>query len=639
MFTKKTLLTCVSLLTLAALLAACGATPAPQVIKETVPVEVTKEVTIVETVPVEVTKIVEATVETLVTPTPAPLSPEEQARAETLVVALDSRIADPTNFNIYAWASPWWQGLQQGVYEFFFYDNLQTGEYIPWLAEKYEYNADYTAITVKLREGVAWSDGEPFTADDVVFTYDLLLKNPSMAWAAETGKWVKSVDKVDDLNVTINLTSANPRYHLVREAFPAVGIWGAIYILPKHIWEGQDPLTFKNNPPIGTGPYKLVNATETALTYERRDDWWGTKVFGHTPAPKTTIYQYFGGETNTALALAANEVDFPYIGVLSLGSFQEVARLNPNVSAWYKEAPYAWLDPCPRPLMVQNATPPWDKKEARWALSYLIDWQAIVDLAYEGTTTPSWGIWPFYDGLKPYFDAIEDLRQQYPTATYDPAKSEELFNSAGYTKGSDGIYVSATGEALKVRYLVNASSTEEMKVSAVLADQLRTGGLEVEVQPMTDPVLSDTILRGDYEVKLHSFCPGYIYDNLELFHSKYYVPLGQPAPWYERNSFRYKNPAFDAVVDEMAKTPPTEVDKMTDLYHQAMAIWFEDLPVIPGVQAPALVPINSTYWTGGPSADNPWIMPVCWWATFNLVVTGYPSPTTGEWVGGLQPAK
>jgi peptide/nickel transport system substrate-binding protein len=340
MFTKRTLLTAVSLLTLAALLAACGATPTAQVIKETVPVEVTKEVTIVETVPVEVTKIVEATVETVVTPTPAPLSPEEQARAETLVVALDARIPDPTNFNIYTWQSPWWQGLQQGVYEFFFYDNLQSGEYIPWLAESYQYNADYTAITVKLREGVAWSDGEPFTADDVVFTYDLLLKNPSMAWAAETSKWVKTVEKVDDLTVTINLTSANPRYHLVREAFPAVGIWGAIYILPKHIWEGQDPLTFKNNPPIGTGPYKLVNATETALTYERRDDWWGTKVFGHTPAPKTTVYQYFGGETNTALALAANEVDFPYIGVLSLGSFKEVAARNPNVSAWYKEAPY-----------------------------------------------------------------------------------------------------------------------------------------------------------------------------------------------------------------------------------------------------------------------------------------------------------
>jgi peptide/nickel transport system substrate-binding protein len=449
---------------------------------------------------------------------------------------------------------------------------------------------------------------------------------------------VESVEKVDDLTVKFNLKQASPRYHLNREAFPGVGIWGGVTILPKHIWEGQDPLTFKSSNPIGTGAYTLANASATVMTYERNDNWWGTKVFGVTPAPKTISFQYLGSETNVALALAANEIDSPFIGILSLGSFLEVARRNPNVSAWYKDAPYAWLDPCPRPLMVQNATPPWDKAEARWALSYLIDRQAIVNLAYEGTTVPSWGIWPFYDGNTPYFDAIQDLRDQYPTTAYDPAKAAELFESIGYTKGSDGYFVSAAGERLTLRYVVDSSSTEEMKVSAVLADQLEAGGIEVELQPMTGGVLSDALLRGEYEIKLHSFCPGYIFDNLDLFNGKYYVPLGEPAPWYERNSFRYNNPAFDAIVDEMGKTPPTEVDKIKDQFHQAMEIWFKDLPVIPMVQAPALVPFNTTYWEGWPSGDNPWNMPVSWWATFTLVVTGYPSPETGEWVGGIRPA-
>ena len=115
------------------------------------------------------------------------------------------------------------------------------------------------------------------------------------------------------------------------------------------------------------------------------------------------------------------------------------------------------------------------------------------------------------------------------------------------------------------------------------------------------------------------------------------MPLGQPAPWYERNSFRYRNPAFDAIVDEMASTPPGQVGKISEQFRRAMAIWFEDLPVIPMVQAPALVPFNYTYWRGWPSAENPWNMPVSWWATFNLVITGYPSPATGQWVGGIQP--
>ncbi|MBM3133961.1 MAG: ABC transporter substrate-binding protein [Chloroflexi bacterium] len=612
---------------IATIIAACAPAPTPTPALTPTPVVITKEV------PKEVIK------EVVVTPTPVPPSAAALARAQTLNVAVSSLIADPTNYNIYAPGVDRNRlGLHQLVYEYFFYDNLQTGEYIPWLAEKYEYNKEFTAITVYLRKGVTWNDGKPFTADDVVFTYQLLAANPKMTWASETNKYAKSAEKVNDLTVKINLVSPNPRFHLIREAFPAVGIWGGLTVLPKHVWEGKDPLTFKNYPPVGTGPYKLVNATTAARTYERRDDWWGIKVFGVTPAPKTINYMYAGDETATALALAANELDTVGIGILTVGSLNQVVRRNPNVQAWTKEAPYAWLDPCPRPLMVQNAKAPWDKKEARWGLSYLIDRAAIVKLAYEGTTTSAWGIWPNYDGMKPYFNAIADLRAKYPTDAYDVKKGTELLTAAGLKKGADGAWLGADGKKVSINYLVNSGSTEEMKVSAVIADQLRAAGFDVKVQPMSDPALGTTVLRGEYDIKLHSFCPGTIYDNLWLFHGKHYVPLGESAPWYERNSFRYKNAAFDKIVDEMEATPPSDVAKVTDQFKRAMAIWFDDLPVIPIVQAPALVPFNSTYWTGWPSGTNAWNMPVSWWATFNTVIMGYPSPTTGKWVGGIKAA-
>jgi len=621
--------------------AACGGTPAPTA----TPVVITKEVTKVVEKPVEVTKVVEKPVEVtkvvekVVTPTTVPLGAAAQARAQTFNVALGGRVADPTNLNLYApGVSRSSTGLHQLLYEYFFYQNLQTGEYIPWLATKYAYNADFTAITVNIRPGVTWNDGQPFNADDVVFTYQTLAANKTMALSTETSTAVKSVDKVDDLTVKFNLTSANPRIHLNRDAFPAVGIWGGVTILPKHYWQGKDPLTFKNNPAVGTGPYKLANATTTSFTYERRDDWWGIKAFGVTPAPKTINFIYVGDETSSALALASNEIDTPTISLLSVGSFKEVAKRNPNVSAWTKDPPYSWLDPCPRPLMVQNAKAPWDKKEARWGLSYLIDRQKVVDLAYEGSTTTAWGIWPTYDGMKPYFDAIKDLRTQYPTDVYDVKKGEALLTQAGLKKGSDGAWVGADGKKISLVYLVNSSSTEEMKVSAVIGDQLKAAGFDVKVQPMSDPALATAILNGDYDIKLHSFCPGTIFDNLELFHSKYYVPLGQPAPWYERNSYRYKNTAFDKIIDEMRATDPNDVTKVADQFKRAMAIWFDELPVIPIVQAPALVPFNSTYWANWPSATNAWNMPVTWWATFNLVINGYQAPATGKWVPGVKPA-
>jgi peptide/nickel transport system substrate-binding protein len=549
-------------------------------------------------------------------------------RAETFKIAIGARIADPSNLNLYApGVSRSDTGLHQMIYEYFFYYNLQTGEFVPWLAESYEYSADATSLSVKLRAGVTWSDGTPFTADDVVFTYDLLRANPGMVWAQEANLRVASVEKVDDVTVTFNLAEANPRFHLNREAFPAVGIWGGITILPKHIWEGQDPLTFKNSDPIGTGPYRLADANQSGMTYELRDDWWGFTVLGATPGPRNVQFVYVGPETNIALALTSDEIDVSPIGVLSPGSFLEVSRRNPNVRAWTTEAPYAWSDPCPRALMIQNATPPFDKKEVRWAISSLIDRQAIVDLAYEGTTVPAWGIWPEYDANRPYFDAIEDLRTQFPTDAYDPDKAAELFAQAGVSP-----------EDLTLRYIVNPASAEEMAVSQVLADQLITAGINVEIQPLEGPAREDAIRRGDYDISLQAFCPGYIVENLELFHSKFYTPLGEQAPWFERNSFRYQNPALDTIVDQMFQVAPDDTAQLTSLYHDAMAVWMDDLPVIPVVQAPALVPFNSTYWTGWPTAEDPWNMPVSWWATFNIVLNGYPDPETGEWVGGIKPA-
>src|SRR5690606_29456289 len=140
---------------------------------------------------------------------------QERAREETLIVAINGQIADPTNLNIYApGVSRSNTGLHQVIYEYFFYQNLQTGEYIPWLAERYQYNEDFTSISVKLREGVEWSDGQPFTSADVVFTYNLLFDNPGMTWASEVSNNVESVEAVDDLNVTFNLKTSNPRYHL-----------------------------------------------------------------------------------------------------------------------------------------------------------------------------------------------------------------------------------------------------------------------------------------------------------------------------------------------------------------------------------------------------------------------------------------
>ena len=555
---------------------------------------------------------------------PATATPADQAaRNQQLKIGITGRIDDPTNLNLYAPGVSRGNGIHQLAYEYLFYQNLQTGEFVPWLGKDFSYNDDYSALTVHLRDGVTWNDGEKFTADDIVFTYDMLRNNKTLLWADESSKAVASVDALDPLTVRFNLTKPNPRFHLTREAFPAVGIWGGITIVPKHVWQGKDPASYKANPPVGTGPYKLKEATQQGMTWVRRDDWWGAKAFGITPGPQEITWTSVGSETNAALALANNDIDMPEIGTIGLGSFLSVAGRNPNVRAWTSDSPYAWVDPCPRGLFVNNAHPPLDNPNVRWALSYAIDRQAIVNLAYEGGTTTAWGLWPTYQANQPYFDAISDLRAQYPSDAFDPDKAKQLLAQAGVDPST-----------ITLKYIVEADSSELMKTAPVVADQLRAIGFNVDIQSLGGQTWTDPVLRGDYDIKEGVYCPGYIPENLELFHSKNYVPLGERAPWYERNSFRYQNPKLDAIVDQMLALPPGSDAQMVSLFHDAMAIWLPDLPNIPLVQAPALVPFNSTYWKGFPNADDPWNMPVSWWATFNIVVTGYPAPG-GSVTGGL----
>ncbi len=572
---------------------------------------------------------------------PAAPSQADMERAQTVNVAVSKPFADPTLYNIY---TPGFDrsrtGLGALVHEYLFYLNMETGEYVPWLAESYEYNDTFDEITVKLRDGVKWSDGEAFNADDVVFTYAMLRDNPAMVWANEANKAVANVEKIDDLTVKFVLTEPNPRLHLVREAFPAVSVWSGITIQPEHIWKDlDDPVAFKNDPPIGTGPYLLDSATESAFTYVLRDDWWGTEVFGVTPAPQKVNFMHVGPETSVALSLSANEIDTPAIGILSPGAFLSVKERNPEVQAWTPDAPYAWYDPCPRALMFQHDHEPWGDPALRKAVSSLVDRDQLVALAYEGATVTANTIWPAYSGLSPYMDAISDIVAN-SAVTYDPTAAEQMFTDAGYEKDQDG-YWSKDGQRLEPVLMTNSDSAENMKVAQVLADQLDTGGIAVQFQPLSGATQSSALLDGNWDFYApQAFCPGTIYENLELFHGKFYVPLGEPAPWYERNSFRYSNPEYDAVVDQMLQALGENADEATlvGLFQQAMEIWYADLPVTPLTQAPALVPFNYTYWQGWPNAENPWMMPVNWWATMNLLLTGYESQETGEWVPGIQPA-
>lgn len=568
-------------------------------------------------------------------------------REKTYVIAYHAgeRIVEPENWNplLPVMGPKSYFGFEGGIMEYFFYVNFETGDLIPWLAESYEYSADFSRMKVNLRKGVEWNDGVPFTAEDVIFTYNNIYLNSTLTgkgYSPAIDSIIKSVEKIDDYSVEFVLEAPNPRFHLAVDIFPTVTAWHSAKILPKHVFGAVgDPSTVKNYPPVGTGAYKVVEVGDTYTVLERRDDWWATKVFGIRPSPKYIMCRSWGSEDETAFRFAANEIDYCMFGTLTFGSTQRAMQQNPEIITWWGTPPYLYVDPCPRVLMFNLLIYPWNIPEVRKAISYMVDREVLIETAYEGTTVPAWSPFPPFGALDPYFEAIKDFRTKYEPDVYNVAKANEILTSMGFKKGTDGIWVSSNGTRLSLAVVTWAEHTELMRATTVLVDQLRAAGIDATVKPLSTASYFQEIMLGHYEAAYSWLCPGDTdpIANLRLFHGKYFRPEGEMCPVFEA-SHRYRNTELDALIDELERTSPElKKDRCIEIVKEAMDIWYNDLPVVLLVQTPAVLPFNTHYWIGWPSGENPWIQPLVWMSHMVIGVTGYRSPRTGEWVGGIRP--
>lgn len=208
-----------------------------------------------------------------------------------------NQVPSPANFSPYSGVLLHQRNnLHYTVNEMLFYTNHNDNKIIPWQANSFEYNKDFTEITIKLHDNVLWSDGQPFTSEDVVFTLGMLrAAAPDIIMSGAIKEWVASESAPDKLTVKIKLNKPGPRWV---SDFLATGQAGRFVVVPKHIWKDQNPRTFgffdlSKGWPVGTGPYKLVKADSGSLVFDRRAAWWavGAKVAPAMPVPERIIYR------------------------------------------------------------------------------------------------------------------------------------------------------------------------------------------------------------------------------------------------------------------------------------------------------------------------------------------------------------
>ncbi len=545
-------------------------------------------------------------------------------RASTLIVDIDGgKVNAPDLWNPYAIGHRRDHGFHQLMLEPLFMLNYMTGKIEPWLGRSMTPNRTLDVWTLKLDPKAAWSDGTPLTSADVVFSVQLVQNNKDLTGAGTAGvrEWVKSVAAPDPQTVVFTLNNPNPRFQL---DYFSVKIWGSFAIVPKHIWDGKDPVTFKNyepgQSPVFSGAYRLksFNAGATEFIYERNDNWWGVKAGKKLPAPKTIIFTWLGSVENRSAAMADGNMDS--LGDITLGAFKAIQAKNKTAIAWYDKAPWAVLDPCSRVLQFNTTLEPWNDPDMRWAINYAINRDQIVTIAYEGTTSKSRMPYPMYPPIQRLDKLAEGkgLYQKYDIWTTDPKKTEAILTKKGYAKGGDG-YWAKDGKQLSLVITTHESFIEKQRIADVIVEQLQAVGINATHKKEAGQLWGDNLAFGKFEAQMGWQNCGSVNEpwaTLDTLNRKWIKPVGERV---SGNGFRWDNKVFSDAVDALGKLPLG--DRRADaLFLTAYEQYLKELPTIPITQAKKLIPFSQTTWTNFPSDKNKYAASWNWWQTFPQIL-------------------
>lgn len=589
-------------------------------------------------------------------------------RNETLIVGmLTGRVGAPTNFN--EWVGWKWRdrGMQNLANEPLWSVDFATGKIVNGLADGDPvYENGFTKVTFPLRKGVAWADGVPFTAADVVFTIETHIKYSGFNASAFYADNVKSVTAPDDYTVVFELKQANSRFHT-----RFLDRWGCTWIMPKHIFEKEaDPVKFEFNPFIGTGPYKLHSFDPNGYwtIWEKRADWdkSPTGILYGEPKPKYVVYQAFANEGAKILAQLTHQLD-----AVDLSAEGLKAALAQGKSNRAYQPGFPWVvnnDPCITGLTFNVVRKPFDNPEVRWALLLAIDIAEYEGQAVDGTATlspvhiPSLGSYP-NDYIKPMVPWLSEFTLdlgngekfkpfdleapkrivEYAKSRgyvvsedaavlektfgigwykYAPEAAEKLLKKNGFSKDKDGKWLLPDGKPWKFEVITRSDMSHlNFKNGAAAVQQWKKFGIDATHFPSDN--LTALTQNGEYDVSgewpaQEPWGAGAdLYRTLDFYNSEYVKPVGTIT---QGQTSRWSSPELDAVIKRLRETDPSKTDQVIAVGTEGLKILVQNMPAIPTFGYIGFLTWDETYWTNWPGSENPYTQPYGHWGPFKYMM-------------------
>lgn len=502
------------------------------------------------------------------------------AHPNSLTMLANETDAYPRNFNPYSPSVI--SGTQGLIYETLLSVNRLTGKIDPWLASSYQLATDAQSITFHLRQGVVWSDGQPFTSDDVVFTLNLILKNPSIDLTG-IGAAVKDVAAPDSSTVVVTLSKPfNPITWI---------LGGQVFILSKHAWSSVtgDPSQYADPNPIGTGPYIVKSFTPQLVDLTKNPKF---RLSGKPQVDEVKIPAYSSNDS-AQLALQKGQIDWTNLFI---------PNLDKTYVALDKQHNHYWFPSSDDVMLYLNLTKaPFNDLQVRKAISLALNRQDISKIGEAGYEPPANPTGLVGQSIQSYIDPqFAGMQLQH-----DPTTAGQTLENDGWTKGSDGFYTK-NGKQLAFSIIVVSGYTDYVADCQVMAQNLQAAGMKVTVNAMSTDAFTNALQNGNYDAGILWTNPGptpyYIYDG--MLRSTNSAPVGQSAP---SNYERWMDPATDKLLDQYASSTDPAVQKQA--IYGLEQIMVNQLPSIPLTAEPYWYQYSTAKFVGWPDAKNPYAAP------------------------------